>query len=94
MGRRVGTTYVIGRVSQDFRKGHGYRRNLVATTRTTSRTRSEYRPASTPFFVWQQGRSGSDPSATDFRSQRDFPGVFDTHPMNTLLIKASFWFNP
>ncbi len=56
--------------------------------------RWEYRPASTLFFVWQQGRDGSDATATDFRFRRDVSGVFDLHPMNTLLIKASFWFNP
>ena len=56
--------------------------------------RWEYRPASTLFFVWQQGRDGSDATATDFKFRRDVSGVFDLHPMNTFLIKASFWFNP
>ena len=56
--------------------------------------RWEYRPASTLFFVWQQGRDGSDATATDFKFRRDVSGVFDLHPMNTFLVKASFWFNP
>ena len=56
--------------------------------------RWEYRPASTLFFVWQQGRSGNDPTSTDFRFQRDLGGLFELHPANTFLIKASYWFNP
>ncbi len=56
--------------------------------------RWEYRPASTLFFVWQQGRDGSDATATGFKFRRDVSGVFDLHPMNTFLIKASFWFTP
>jgi len=55
--------------------------------------RWQYRPASTLFFVWQQGRQANDPRATDFSLQRDFSGLFDLHPMNTFLIKASYWFN-
>mgnify|MGYP000237473763 CR=1 FL=1 len=56
--------------------------------------RWEYRPASTLFLVWQQGRSLYDPTASDFSFPQDVTRVFDVHPMNTLLVKASFWFNP
>ena len=56
--------------------------------------RWEYRPASTLFFVWQQGRAGDDPTQPNFNFNRDVNAIFGLHPANTFLIKASFWFNP
>jgi hypothetical protein len=60
--------------------------NLVA--------RWEYRPGSTLFLVWQQGRTqdGLDPGT--FRLGRDYRNLFREHPDNTFLIKLSYWFNP
>ncbi len=54
--------------------------------------RWEYRPGSTLFFVWQQGRDSRDTSG-DFRVARDYRDLFRAHPNNTLLIKASYWFS-
>lgn len=54
--------------------------------------RWEYRPGSTLFFVWQQGRLNSDATG-EFRVARDYRDLFRAHPDNTLLIKASYWFN-
>lgn len=54
--------------------------------------RWEYRPGSTLFFVWQQGRASNDVNG-DFRVARDYRDLFRAHPDNTLLIKASYWFN-
>jgi hypothetical protein len=56
--------------------------------------RWEYRPGSTLFLVWQQGRTqdGVDPGR--FRLGRDYRNLFRVHPENTFLIKASYWFNP
>lgn len=54
--------------------------------------RWEYRPGSTLFFVWQQGRLSNDTQG-DFRVARDYRDLFRAHPDNTLLIKASYWFN-
>ena len=54
--------------------------------------RWEYRPGSTLFFVWQQGRDSRDTSG-DFRVDRDYRDLFRAHPDNTFLIKASYWFN-
>ncbi len=62
--------------------------------RSNTVVRWEYRPGSTLFFVWQQGRSLYDPTASNFDFNRDLNRVFDIHPMNTLLVKASFWLNP
>ena len=55
--------------------------------------RWEYRPASTLFVVWQQGRSdGRDAGSVD--ASRDVGHLFGTHPYNTVLVKLSWWFNP
>jgi len=62
--------------------------------RSNTVVRWEYRPASVLFLVWQQGRSLYDPRASDFDFPRDVGRVFELHPMNTLLLKASWWFNP
>lgn len=52
--------------------------------------RWEYRPGSTLYFVWQQNRSDSDPVG-DFRFSRDRGALFDAHPDNIFLVKASYW---
>jgi hypothetical protein len=55
--------------------------------------RWEYRPGSTLFLVWTQGRQdvvgleGSRSPGGDFRD------LFDVHPNNTFLVKASYWIN-
>ena len=54
--------------------------------------RWEYRPGSTIFFVWQQGRDSRDTSG-EFRVARDYRDLFRAHPNNTFLVKASYWFN-
>jgi hypothetical protein len=55
--------------------------------------RWEYRPGSTLFVVWQQGRSGQGtPGAFDVKG--DFGELFATRPDNTILLKASYWFDP
>ncbi len=54
--------------------------------------RWEYRPGSTLFFVWQQGRTNTDATG-EFRVARDYRDLFRAHPDNTLLVKASYWFN-
>ena len=52
--------------------------------------RWEYRPGSTVYFVWQQNRSDTDPTG-DFRFSRDRGALFDAHPDNIFLVKASYW---
>jgi hypothetical protein len=61
--------------------------------RSNAVMRWEYRPGSTLFLVWQQGRS-MDGSPEAFSFGRDLSNVFDTHPNNTFLVKVSYWFNP
>jgi hypothetical protein len=53
--------------------------------------RWEYRPGSTLFLVWSQGRAdGSDADVTRTFPQ-DFRRLFTMHPNNTFLVKVSYW---
>ncbi len=61
--------------------------------RTTNVMRWEFRPGSTLFVVWQQGRENVLPSGT-FRFGRDYGDVFSTPSTNTLLVKFAYWLNP
>ncbi|MEO8576361.1 MAG: DUF5916 domain-containing protein, partial [Gemmatimonadales bacterium] len=51
--------------------------------RSNTVVRWEYRPGSTLFFVWQQGRQLDGAAANDFSIRRSFTDIFDTHPGNT-----------
>jgi len=55
--------------------------------------RWEYRPGSTLFVVWNEGRRGvvGDEGTGDL--QGDVRDLFRLHPMNTFLVKMSYWFN-
>ena len=61
--------------------------------------RYEYRPGSTLFVVWQQGRSNNvSPGDLDYNPnysfQRDYGSPLRDHPNNTFLVKWSYWLNP
>ncbi|MGH9308753.1 MAG: DUF5916 domain-containing protein, partial [Vicinamibacterales bacterium] len=60
--------------------------------RTTNVLRWEYRPGSTLFVVWQQGREDTLQHGT-FRFGRDFGGVFDAPSRNVFLVKWAYWLN-
>ncbi|PYO99393.1 MAG: hypothetical protein DMD60_01815 [Gemmatimonadetes bacterium] len=55
--------------------------------------RWEYRPGSTLFVIWSQGRQGS----TGVEGTRGFGGdigdLFDLRPDNSFLVKLSYWIN-
>ena len=55
--------------------------------------RWEYRPGSSAFLVWQQGRNRFDERNGEFSARRDYGDLFGLHPDNTLLLKVSYWFN-
>jgi hypothetical protein len=60
--------------------------------RTTNVVRWEYKPGSTLFVVWQQGRENVlDHGTFDFKS--DFGGVFDAPARNVFLVKWAYWLN-
>ena len=54
--------------------------------------RWEYRPGSTLFLVWGQGREQGNQDLGNFRGMRDCRTSFGA-PGDTFLIKASYWFS-
>lgn len=56
--------------------------------------RWEYRPGSTLFLVWQQGRIEDRNDPGSFALDRDYRSLFGAHPINTFLVKATYFFNP
>jgi hypothetical protein len=62
-----------------------FRSNLVA--------RWEWKPGSSLYVVWSQGRTDSDPSWEDsFRT--NWRGLWTARPDNVFLVKLSYWFSP
>jgi hypothetical protein len=55
--------------------------------------RWEYRPGSTLFLVWNQGRDDFEPTKGNKNVFGDFKRLFNAYPRNTFLIKASYWLN-
>ena len=67
--------------------------------RSNAVLRYEYRPGSTLFVVWQQGRSDYITRADEGYNEgssfgRDYRSTFRDHPNNTFLVKWSYWLNP
>ncbi|HUR00879.1 MAG TPA: DUF5916 domain-containing protein [Gemmatimonadaceae bacterium] len=65
----------------------------VKQLRGSAVARWEYRPGSTIFVVWTQGRDQDDRNAGSFKPARDLGNLFAARPDNTFLVKASYWFN-
>ena len=55
--------------------------------------RWEYRPGSTLFVVWNEGRQGYVPAQGNTNFGGDVRELFTLHPANTLLVKMSYWLN-
>jgi len=55
--------------------------------------RWEYRPGSTLFVVWTQGRQDFVGAEGPGSMRDNFRHIFDLHPDNTFLVKASYWIN-
>jgi len=75
---------------------YDYRGNAdftVLSFRTTNVLRWEFKPGSTMFAVWQQGREGFRPNSA-FRFGSNYGDIFDTPSSNTFLVKLSYWLNP
>jgi hypothetical protein len=53
--------------------------------------RWEYRPGSTLFVVWTQGRDQSDRDVGSFDATRDYRNLFAARPQNVFLVKAAYW---
>jgi hypothetical protein len=65
----------------------------VLSFRTTNVMRWEFKPGSTLFVVWQQGREGFREDGR-FRFGSDYRDVFSTPSANALLVKLAYWLNP
>ncbi|MDF1549206.1 MAG: DUF5916 domain-containing protein [Bacteroidales bacterium] len=72
--------YSIENPNFNFRE---FRSNLVV--------RWEYKPGSTVYLVWSQGRSSSD-SHGSFNYGDDMSKLFGVQPHNVFLIKLNYWF--
>ncbi len=55
--------------------------------------RWEYKPASTLFVVWNQGRQGFNGEEGTNAFRGDVRDLFSLHPANTFLVKMSYWLN-
>jgi hypothetical protein len=58
---------------------------------TSAVARWEYRPGSTLFVVWTQGREQYDRDVGSFAASRDYRNLFAARPDNVFLIKAAYW---
>ncbi len=65
----------------------------VKQLHTSAVVRWEYRPGSTLFIVWTEGRDQEDRNPGSFAPTRDFRDLFGARPDNTILVKASYWIN-
>jgi hypothetical protein len=61
----------------------------VGEFRSNTVLRWEYRPGSTLFLVWSQGRHSDSDRA--FQLSRDASALFRTIPENVLLLKMTRW---
>jgi len=64
----------------------------VTQLRTNTVVRWEYRPGSTLFVVWTQGRQDDENRNPDQSWSEDYRDLFALHPDNTFLVKLVYWF--
>jgi len=72
--------YSVGNPDFNFRQ---FRSNMVV--------RWEYRPGSTLYLVWSQGRTSSDSNGM-FSYGNDMKALYQETPHNVFLVKFSYWF--
>ncbi len=65
----------------------------VKEFRSNAVFRWEYRPGSTLFLVWSQGRGQFDPTEGNQSFRGDFRNLFSTRATDRFLVKVSYWFN-
>jgi Domain of unknown function (DUF5916)/Carbohydrate family 9 binding domain-like len=81
-GRGSGATYTFENPDFSFRQ---FRSNLVV--------RWEYKPGSSLYAVWSQGRSDSIP-AWESSFSTNWDALWRLRPDNVFLVKVSYWFSP
>jgi hypothetical protein len=77
-----GPAYSFGNPDFSFRQ---FRSNLVA--------RWEWKPGSSVYVVWSQGRTGSVPYWDDSFGD-NWSELWSTRPDDVFLVKLSYWFSP
>jgi hypothetical protein len=77
-----GASYVFGNPDFSFRQ---FRSNLVA--------RWEWKPGSSLYLVWSQGRTSGVPQ-WDASFASNWDALWGARPDNVFLVKASYWFSP
>jgi hypothetical protein len=98
-GRYVDYKELVNGRSESYEERYApydYARNAdfkLLSFRMTNVLRWEYKPGSTLFVVWQQGREGSG-IPRPFAFQNDFGDAFSTPAANVLLVKLAYWLNP
>ncbi len=63
----------------------------VRSLRGNAVLRWEYRPGSTLFLVWQQGRYFEDQAASEFGVWQEFGRLLGQQPDNVLILKLNYW---
>jgi hypothetical protein len=63
----------------------------VRSLRGNAVLRWEYRPGSTLFLVWQQGRHFEDRAASEFELRKEFGRLLRQEPNNVLILKINYW---
>jgi hypothetical protein len=82
VGEAAGGAYSFANPDFSFRQ---FRSNLVA--------RWEYKPGSSLYVVWSQGRTGYAPYWED-AFQSNWRSLWETRPDNVFLVKLSYWLSP
>jgi hypothetical protein len=78
----AGPSYTFANPDFSFRQ---FRSNLVA--------RWEWKPGSSVYVVWSQGRTGYVP-AWDSSFASNWDGLWQSRPDDVFLVKLSYWFSP
>ncbi len=63
----------------------------VRSLRGNAVLRWEYRPGSTLYLVWQQGRYYEDRAASEFGLSQEFGWLLRQQPDNVLILKMNYW---
>ncbi len=69
----------------------GERDFRVRSLRGNAVLRWEYRPGSTLYLVWQQGRYFEDRAASEFDLRQEFGRLLGQRPDNVLILKMNYW---
>jgi hypothetical protein len=79
---QAGTRFSFANPDFSFRQ---FRSNLVL--------RWEYKPGSSLYVVWSQGRTAEE-RYSEGRFRRNWSGLWDARADDVLLVKVSYWFSP